>query len=328
MKRKILGILLGFLGLITLIISYFKRQELNTPIYSYNSYKESDYQVLLYPNSFYEDSILEAGKLYASSSVSKYKIDFDYEFQESLNLDVNYYYTITANLIGTVNDLESGEIWTRNFVLKTSKPRKINGNININEEVLLDYPYYNLLATSFEKAYDLDIDCLLKVRLDVFLEIDTKKINKSKEKINDYIEMDITLTDKVTKVSKNNEKGLVKEIKSNKNVILGYLLGTSLIIISVIIITYSYKKEHKKDAYVKMLKHILKEYQDLIITVTNEPDIRKLKVMNLITFDDLVDISEQNNVNIIYYEALKNKESRFYIILNDYVYMYIIKEEV
>ena len=59
----------------------------------------------------------------------------------------------------------------------------------------------------------------------------------------------------------------------------------------------------------------------------SEPDISNLKIMHLITFDDLIDVAMQNNVNIIYFEKIKNQKSNLYVIVNDYVYIYIITNE-
>ena len=70
------------------------------------------------------------------------------------------------------------------------------------------------------------------------------------------------------------------------------------------------------------INNYLKEYQELIIIVKNRPNIKNLKVLNLESFNDLIDIAEQNNTHIIYYE----KMGEFYIILGDYIY--IFKEEI
>ena len=83
---------------------------------------------------------------------------------------------------------------------------------------------------------------------------------------------------------------------------------------------------HSKN-YQDKIRHILKEYKELIVTVKSEPDISNLKIMHLITFDDLIDVAMQNNVNIIYFEKIKNQKSNLYVIVNDYVYIYIITNE-
>ena len=75
------------------------------------------------------------------------------------------------------------------------------------------------------------------------------------------------------------------------------------------------------------MKHLLKYYKELIITVSNKPEFNDLKLMELNSIDDLIDVAEQNNSNIIHYEIIKNEKSELYVIINEYVYMYIITGE-
>ena len=76
------------------------------------------------------------------------------------------------------------------------------------------------------------------------------------------------------------------------------------------------------------LSNILKSYNNLIVTVENEPDISNLKVMNVNKFEDLIDIAEQNQTNIIHYEVVKDKESKFYVIVNNYAYICELRNEI
>ena len=49
--------------------------------------------------------------------------------------------------------------------------------------------------------------------------------------------------------------------------------------------------------------------------------------MKLNSIEDLIDVAEQNNSNIIRYEVLENEKSELYVIINKYVYMYIVTGE-
>ena len=71
----------------------------------------------------------------------------------------------------------------------------------------------------------------------------------------------------------------------------------------------------------------MKYYKELIVTVTNEPNLADLKVMNINSLDDLIDVAEQNNSNIIHYETTKNLRSNLYVIVSGYVYVYIVTDE-
>ena len=72
------------------------------------------------------------------------------------------------------------------------------------------------------------------------------------------------------------------------------------------------------------INHILKYYRDLIVTVINKPDFTDLKVMKLLVLEDLIDVAEQNQTNIIHYKEPKKEESNLYVIIDNYVYIYIV----
>ena len=76
-----------------------------------------------------------------------------------------------------------------------------------------------------------------------------------------------------------------------------------------------------------MLRPVLKYYKDLIVTISNKPDFSHLKLMELNCIDDLIDVAEQNNCNIIHYEVIKDEKSELYVIINEYLYMYVITGE-
>ena len=68
-------------------------------LYSYTSSKKGDYQVLLKENDFYEEPILESGKYYASKSIDKYLLKFEYNFNSEKIENIDYRYNITAQLV-------------------------------------------------------------------------------------------------------------------------------------------------------------------------------------------------------------------------------------
>ena len=75
------------------------------------------------------------------------------------------------------------------------------------------------------------------------------------------------------------------------------------------------------------INKILRYYKELIVTVTNKPILEDLKIMEINSLDDLIDVAEQNNSSIIHYEEIKNQRSNLYVIVNNYVYVYIVTYE-
>ena len=89
-------------------------------------------------------------------------------------------------------------------------------------------------------------------------------------------------------------------------------------IVSLIATLFLYKKNMEK---------VMKDYGDLIVTVKHRPSIKNLRLMALTNIDDLVDVAEQNKCNIINYEIPKKYESFLLVIVEGYVYVYVITEE-
>ena len=255
----------------------------------------------------------------------------NYTFSSDKNVLLEYNYNITANLIGTVENIDNQdkEVWNKSFMLLDNKYDEVYGNqFYINEQINIDYEYYNNLARSYEKTYGIVINSVLKLYLNVSYNINFQKDNL--EVVNDFIELDIPITNTVTEVKENYENlsnSIYPEVQ-NTNIVktIYILLGIILVISSIILIIVKIKNKLKMplDLYTKNINNIFKYYNDLIVTVKNKPDIGNLKIMKLSFFEDLVDVAEQNNSNIIYYEVLENERGNFYVIINDYVYIYVV----
>ena len=286
-----------------------------TPIYSYTAQKSDNYEVLLKPNTFYTTEKLPAGGYYASNSIKSYLIELRYNFKGDRKTNLEYNYNITANLIGTVrdNNNQDKEVWNREFIFKenVNNKQKETDEFAINEQLDIDYEYYNNLARSYEKTYKITIDAVLKIRLNVNIEMETEE---------DFIELEIPITSTVSEVRENYQKTTEKDInqpKENSETIktIFYVIGGAFVIGALVIISIEINKNKKKSP----LKRIFKYYNDLIVKVENKPNFEKLKTLNITTFEDLVDVAEQTQNIIIYYE------NSFYVVVGKYLYSWNAK---
>ena len=323
-------------SLITLGINFEKKV---TPIYKYTIQKTSDYEVILKPNNFYATQTLPSGKYYAAKSIDLFKINFIYDFKADKKEELEYNYNIDADLVGIVkdNDNQEKEVWTKNFMLKEIKDiEKINSDkFSINKDINVDYEEFNNLAREYEETYKIAIEAKLKVRLNIYLNINLSEFNIDNAQIQDFIELEIPLTNTTTEVTENynkeEEKNILpsSEIIKNNKIILYSIGGIFILIaitIAIITIRRNIRNKLPQEIYEYNINHILKYYKELIVTIKNKPDLENLKIMNLETFEDLIDLAEQTKSNIIHYEIIKNKESNFYVIINEYVYIYQIKQ--
>ncbi len=341
--RKINYIII-FISIIIIVGAIFIKLGLDsrqntTLIYSYTAQKSDNYEVLLKPNTFYTSETLPSGGYYAAKSVNAFIIKFKYDFKGNKKTDIEYNYNITAELIGMAknNDDQYKEIWNRSFTILENKNNKVDTeDFFINEEFNIDYEYYNNLARSYEKTYGITIDSVLKVRLDVSYNINFSNLDVDTETDQDYIELYIPITNTVTECKENYEDMTYKDITIknediNINEIIYYIIGGLLMTgaIAVIVIRIKNKKNRKtpEEIYNSNINRILKYYRDLIVTVTNEPDLTNLKIMHIAILDDLIDVAEQNQSNIIHYEVVKNEKSMLYVIADGYVYVYVVTDD-
>ena len=374
-------IIMLILSITFLILGLNSKNNIKT-IYSYSAQKNVDYKVLLKPNDFYVTETLPSGKYYAAKSVNKYIINFIYDFKASKKTNLNYNYNISAEIIGTVpsKDNQNQEVWNRTFPILENKESIYKDNFFVNEQVEIDYDYYNNLARSYEETYGIEIEATLKVYFNIscinenlkedkikdHIELneedknlkenikpneENKTINENikpneedktiketikldeENKINDRIELDIDLSNTVTKVNKNYDEATNKEVMletQNTEKIVFYILSgiCAIICITVIVVRLKQNIKTPEQKYEHNIKRILKYYKELIVTVTNEPNLADLKIMDITSIDDLIDVAEQNNSTIIHYEAIKNKRSNLYVIVNNYVYVYVVTDEI
>ena len=303
-------------------------------IYSYKANKNANYEVLLKPNNFYDSKTLLANRYYASKSIDSYMIDFVYNFGASKDANIDYSYNITADIIGTVssNGEQKKEIWNKTFYLLDETHANTDKNeFSINEHVDINYDYYNNLARLYEETYLVTIEAVLKVRLNVSYSIDLSYVNRENKKIDDYIELEISLTDTISNAKENYQKDLSDNITENVNKItinqiIYFVCSFIFLIIAVVLIIIKIRQNSKtpEEKYKRNIKRIIKYYRDLIVTVKNEPNIKDLKIMQIQSLEDLIDVAEQNKSNIIHYEEIENVKSNLYVIVNGYVYIYVV----
>ena len=136
----------------------------------------------------------------------------------------------------------------------------------------------------------------------------------------DYIELELPITNTVSEVRENYQNTTQKEIKEEENTnfqkIIFYTIGILFIIGAILIIVIKFKKDENKHN----IKRILNYYKDIIVKVNNIPDLKDMKIMELCNIEDLIDVAEQTQNNII------NKGKNFYVIVNNFVYTFTIEK--
>lgn len=293
---------------------------------NYTVKKTDNYKVLLKPNEFYETDTLESGNYYPSMAVKNYIINFGYNFKADKKTDLEYSYNVTVDLVGICSSSEGQykEIWTRKFDVLETKTENVNSDkFTINQEVYIDYEYYYNLVSSYEETYGVQLNTILKVKFNMNFP------NLNGKEMKDYIEVDINLNELVTNAEENYQTVksniISKPTTNSKSESIINISICILFLILVIFGIYKIRNRNPKDKYKHKVKNILKYCKDLIITVKIKPDFGNLKIIKIDDLNSLVNLAEQTKSNIIYYEAVKDRKSDFYVISNKFIYVFEVK---
>lgn len=295
------------------------------------------YSVCLKDNDFFEDECLDSDMSYVASLIKNIPLEFNYQFNgNSNNLVSSTDYEIVAKLIIENNDTKT-KYYEKEYVLapKTTDSVKNNGTLyNLDKKVNIDYEYYNSIATNFKSQYGINSQSYLEVYLNTYNNVNSKykDIPTSAQ-----ISVRIPLSQKAIEIKLNTQeinKSIDKYISSKYIAINGYLkfivgiifLFLSLVFLSFIfVIIKKYTKTISK--YDKFINKILKEYDRLIVETATFPDEKDYNVLIINNFNELVDVRDNLHSPIMFYNVKDHKMSKFYILNDNNLYLYIVNSK-
>ena len=295
------------------------------------------YSVCLKDNDFFEDECLDSNMSYVASLIKNISFDFNYQFNGNFdNLVSSVDYEVVAKLIIENNDTKT-KYYEKEYVLapKTSDSIKNNGTLyNLDKKINIDYEYYNNIATNFKSQYGVDSQSYLEVYLNTYNNVHSKykDIPTSAQ-----IAVRIPLSQKAIEIKFNTQevnKSIDKYITSKNIVINGYLIfivGITFLFTSLIFLFFIFMiiKKYAKtiSKYDKFINKILKEYDRLIVETTTFPDEKEYNVLIINSFNELVDVRDNLRSPIMFYNIKDHKMSKFYILNNNNLYLYIVNSK-
>ena len=329
-----------FLSVFTLIFSmkilhdnFNNERDLDEIKYTYSIKNDAPYKVYMYENNFFEEEYLDMNKQYMSKLVDTVNVDFYNKLSISKKANIQYDYIIKASINAkapTTDGIFDSILWTKNYVL-LDKVESMNANTTTTEfkiPLVIDFQKYKQLVTEFQNQMRLDISAYFNVdfTINYTIYIDGDKIEKTEN-----INMQIPLSTQVFEIKTN----YVKEIKeatyidvqrNNVQVVCGFILFFSSLFCGVILLLILIN-DTKRTEYIIELNKIIKNYGDVIASISNLPNITDREIYEMKSFSDLINIEEELKIPIIYYEKKLNKEGWFLILHDNKVYRYILKEK-
>lgn len=325
-----------FISFICIVKSFNTPKEDMKILYAYNITRNSDYKVYLKPNNYIEQKYMGMNETYITDLVDYIDANFRYNYNVSQNATSKYTYKVIAvlNVEYYVTGSSQGtKLWSKEYTLVEPKQLQIESNqININENVKIDFNSYNSEIKKFKEQFGLPIKSYLDVKLVVASEIDVAESNKI-QKDDSAVNLKMDLNQQVFSILQDYEpidKGQIideENISNVSNVIL-LTIGIILFAISAFGILNIIRKiivADRKTDYEIALNRILKNYGDIVAEIVTPTETEGMKVIDVKNFDQLLDIEEEIRMPILFYEIVEGEEGEFTIIYDNIVYRYILE---
>ena len=304
-------------------------------IVKYNEKSNLDYKVYLKENDFYDDKYLGKDMIYVASLIDKLLIDFDYSFTSDDNENIEFTYSIIAKL-SIENPSGTKAYFEKSYPLLDNKKVSMidNNSQDIIEQISVNYPYYNTLANSFKNQYGVDADC----KLTIFMLINKKNTENSDFILDSSSVMNVVvpLTERAVDISldyKNIDEvsNIVKKQTMSVRDYLPLVLSGIFIILSLVMMVKAMRNlsllRKKKSEYDKEISKLLREYDRLIAESSTLMSFENKEIIDIGKFTELLDIHDNLQLPIMYYEVEEHKLSYFYINHENTVYLLKISYE-
>ena len=330
---KLFQFLFPFFFIIGIVIVYFGFNDRKIVNLGYKEDNSVKYNVYLKKNDFFEEPYLGEGKTYIASLIDYIDVSFHHDITYDKNFNGDSTYKLVAVVSANKPDA-NGYYWQREYNLSEEKEVKIHdkNRIVIDDNVKVNYSLYNDILAKFKKEYSLTTDGELKI----VMRINSKaKFYEIKEPVDSKSEINISipLLEQALDVSINkdvsNDRATISFVEANNSPIylIMKIIGTIFIIFSIagfVVVTKAAKDFKMNNLYLLKLNKILKNYDGIIANAKSLPDIKGFKVVEISTFEELLDVYNEVRMPINCYQE-RNRTT--FIIINDTTaWIYILRK--
>ncbi len=338
-RNTVLAFICVIIIVFILALSFFMiyAQRNKAQYVSYDETSNIDYKVKYNENEFFDENYLSADREYIASLINSIDADFNYKISlEDKDVEYKYTYRIEANV--TVKDKDSKNLFydKTEVLLKEQEEITTLKEVNINENIVIDYNQYNDIIKRFVSVYDLEnAESTLNINMYVsvigscedFIE------NQEKERV---ITLSIPLTEDTMAidfvdniVNSSNNVMQCNSVHSSNFLLL--LIGIILSIVDfgliIAVIRYEIKTRTAETIYEKELKKILNNYSSSIQMLGSEFDFSDYQLLKIDNFSDILEISDKLRQPILMKEN-KEKSGAYFVIPSNTKLLYVYRLKV
>ena len=311
-----------FCGILCLTLGTNNKKEISI---KYKEDNDIDYKVYLKDNDFFDDKYLEKedNKPYITSFIDYIHVDYKYSITFDQKVDGKYRYKVVAQIEANKTDNQQGNYWTKKYDITDEKTENIikQTGYAVYQSINIDYNKYNEILSQFKKSAGLtSSDGVLKVYLEIKSEITGEKLNTP---IDNNLILKLPLSQMAIEATidsdvKNEENRIIKVIKDDNIIYLGLItLGLTFLVIGFYCIWIFFRNKRiytRNHQYEVELKKITSTYDSIIVNVEKVPSIENYNVINVESFEELIDAHSEVRMPINYYQA---EEESIFILFND-----------
>lgn len=291
-----------------------------------------DYSVQLKENDYFQETYLPSGRQYIAGLIKYVDVMFNYSFKGNNDFDYMHSYSITATLIAHEKDKPDQILYEKDYVLKDKQAFDNKNPFVINENIRIDYDYYNQIINNFKSDYALSLDSYLKVSLNIDWnvqdEVFEKRVGKS-----DSLDLKIPLSQQTIKVAMDtdglNKSTIVQsepriELMNTIYLILFWVFVGCDIFTTLAIVRLYVSERKRKGKFNLELEKIQRQYDRAIVETNILPMFDESNIIDVKTFEELLDARENVEKPILHKRDADM--STFVIVDNDLLYRYILRK--
>jgi len=336
LKRKSIIIrYIVFITLIFIITTFLIGQTTNENetleiVYTENS--NIDYKVYLKENDFFEESYWGQDNQYIASLIDYIQVDFKYELLASEpNVDYKYTYKIVAET--NVEDKTSQKSlykFSEDIIEEKQYEFNTSSKLKINEPIKVDYNRYNDIINRFVDVYDLD-NSNATVTVNMYVNVVDDITKNNGENSTPVMSLTIPLTTQTMAIDiesnsvNQNDINVCTTINQKKFAFGAIVLLIIDIILVIKLLIFIKDTKDEKAVYNMKLRKIMSNYGSYIQKLYNEYNFDKYQILEIKSFEDLLQVRETINKPILMTEKTLAKETYFFIPCENDVYVYELK---
>ena len=313
-----------------------KDDSLENVLMTYKSSGNIDYKVYYKKNEILNSDELDQDNAYILGLIDYISVNSFYNYSANEKTPVRGNTKLTAKL--KINYRESSdknsnpEVMEKVKVLKTDSfefDNEIYSNVQ-SEKIYLD-EYINIL-NKFQQEMRLSVEGYLEIYSDTSFSGKVSGVDFSENNYSMVFKIPLSKSvftlDEVNGKEKEDKVYLNDLVKKNTSV-KSYLIIVNIIVFAVLLVLIKLLLGlTKKDEYKQEITKLLTNYDDVIVNVDTLISMDGYEFIEIKEFKELLNLSRELLLPIMYFEIEKDKESLFYVMKGNMIYKYtVIKKE-